>query len=667
MRGLVKTRRAAVALLFATSILVPMTTAYAVAPTCNGVPATIVGTAGDEVILGTSGPDVIVGKGGDDVIKARGGNDIVCGNGGNDTLIGGGGADLLFGNSGNDVLRGERGADMLAGGSGTDTASFRKASKRVVVKLAAGIAKGEGADTLVSIENIEGSAYGDRLIGNGKANLIKGLAGNDIINGKGGNDTIKAAGGNDTANGGPGDDTINGGPGTDTLTGDAGNDTCTYGEATDCENRPGSRSAITPDGTETTTTLPPTTTTTTLPPTTTTTTLPPTTTTTTLPPTTTTTTLPPTTTTTTLPPTTTTTTLPPTTTTTTLPPTTTTTTLPPTTTTTTTTTTVPPLPGFGPGTQLVGADLDAGRYIAENVSGCYWERLSGVGGTFDEIIANDNVDGRAIVDISGEDVAFNSTRCGDWVIVQPVEDPPSSTMGQGSWQVGIDIAPGRWSTTSEVDGCYWQRVSSFSGEFAAIIANDNVDGRAIVDISANDVGFESTRCGDWVIVQPVEDPPSSTMGQGSWQVGIDIAPGRWSTTSEVDGCYWQRVSSFSGEFAAIIANDNVDGRAIVDISANDVGFESTRCGDWVIVQPVEDPPSSTMGQGSWQVGIDIAPGRWSTTSEVDGCYWQRVSSFSGEFAAIIANDNVDGRAIVDISANDVGFESTRCGDWELVE
>ena len=596
MRGLVKTRRAAVALLFATSILVPMTTAYAAAPTCNGVPATIVGTAGDDVILGTSGPDVIVGKGGDDVIKARGGNDIVCGNGGNDTLIGGGGADLLFGNSGNDVLRGERGADMLAGGSGTDTASFRKASKRVVVKLAAGIAKGEGADTLVSIENIEGSAYGDRLIGNGKANLIKGLAGNDIINGKGGNDTIKAAGGNDTVNGGPGDDTINGGPGTDTLTGDAGNDTCTNGEATDCENRPGSQSAITPDGTETTTTLPPTTTTTT-----------------------------------------------------------------------TTTTTVPPLPGFGPGTQLVGADLDAGRYIAENVSGCYWERLSGVGGTFDEIIANDNVDGRAIVDISGEDIAFNSTRCGDWVIAQPVEDPPSTTMGQGSWQVGIDIAPGRWSTTSEVDGCYWQRVSSFSGELAAIIANDNVDGRAIVDISVNDVGFESTRCGDWVIVQPVEDPPSTTMGQGSWQVGIDIAPGRWSTTSEVDGCYWQRVSSFSGELAAIIANDNVDGRAIVDISVNDVGFESTRCGDWVIVQPVEDPPSTTMGQGSWQVGIDIAPGRWSTTSEVDGCYWQRVSSFSGELAAIIANDNVDGRAIVDISANDVGFESTRCGDWELVE
>ena len=170
-------------------------------------------------------------------------------------------------------------------------------------------------------------------------------------------------------------------------------------------------------------------------------------------------------------------------------------------TTTTTTTTVPPLPGFGPGTQLVGADLDAGRYIAENVSGCYWERLSGVGGTFDEIIANNNTDGRAIVDISGEDVAFKSTRCGDWVIAQPVEDPPSSTMGQGSWQVGIDIAPGRWSTTSEVDGCYWQRVSSFSGGFAAIIANDNVDGRAIVDISANDVGFESTRCGDWELVE----------------------------------------------------------------------------------------------------------------------------------------------------------------------
>jgi hypothetical protein len=63
---------------------------------------------------------------------------------------------------------------------------------------------------------------------------------------------------------------------------------------------------------------------------------------------------------------------------------------------------------------------------------------------------------------------------------------------------------------------------------------------------------------------------------------------------------------------------------------------------------------------------DIAPGRWATTGEVSGCYWQRVSSFSGDFAAIIANDNVDGRAVVDIAASDVGFESVRCGTWELI-
>ena len=96
---------------------------------CDGLPATIVGTAGDDEIPGTSGDDVIAGLGGDDEITGNGGHDVICGgegkdkltgNAGNDTINGDAGNDHIVGSSGNDTLRGEEGADKLSGGEGDD-------------------------------------------------------------------------------------------------------------------------------------------------------------------------------------------------------------------------------------------------------------------------------------------------------------------------------------------------------------------------------------------------------------------------------------------------------------------------------------------------------------------------------------------------------------------
>jgi uncharacterized delta-60 repeat protein len=57
--------------------------------TCNGVVATRVGTAGNNILMGTAGPDVIVGFDGNDTLYGLGGNDILCGDAGHDTLYGG--------------------------------------------------------------------------------------------------------------------------------------------------------------------------------------------------------------------------------------------------------------------------------------------------------------------------------------------------------------------------------------------------------------------------------------------------------------------------------------------------------------------------------------------------------------------------------------------------
>lgn len=69
---------------------------------------------------------------------------------------------------------------------------------------------------------------------------------------------------------------------------------------------------------------------------------------------------------------------------------------------------------FGAGTYLVGREITPGTYRASGHGGCYWERLSGLGGDFGDIIANDNPAGQAIVAISSSDKAFSSERCGTW-------------------------------------------------------------------------------------------------------------------------------------------------------------------------------------------------------------------------------------------------------------
>jgi glucose/arabinose dehydrogenase len=92
-------------------------------PTCQGKPATIVGTKGNDVRKGTSANDVIVGLGGNDKLSSLAGKDLICGGAGKDRLEGGNGKDTLRGQEGKDKLTGGGGKDVCKGGKGEDTAS----------------------------------------------------------------------------------------------------------------------------------------------------------------------------------------------------------------------------------------------------------------------------------------------------------------------------------------------------------------------------------------------------------------------------------------------------------------------------------------------------------------------------------------------------------------
>jgi glucose/arabinose dehydrogenase len=169
-------------------------------PTCNGLPATGVPTAGDDVIVGSAASDTISGGGGNDTICGGNGSDTLRGGTGNDKLYGEAGNDSLAGDDGNDLLDGGNGADSIGGGPGSDTATYRSRTIGVGIDIDGVADDGNAADgpagardnVLTSVENLTGGAGADTLIGSGVANTLVGGFGADILRGLAGNDVLFA-------------------------------------------------------------------------------------------------------------------------------------------------------------------------------------------------------------------------------------------------------------------------------------------------------------------------------------------------------------------------------------------------------------------------------------------------------------------------------------------
>ncbi len=198
----------------------------------------ILGGAGDDVISGETGSDKISGGPGVDTIRGGRGNDRLSGGAGDGDLVygdlgddrvrggpgnrdqasGGLGIDNVNGGPGDfDLVSGDYGYDRMSGGPGKhDIASFASAiagpdGKGVSVNLRRGRAGGDGIDYLHAFEDIEGSAFADKIRGDRHDNLIDA---------------------------GPGDDDVFGAGGADVIDGDQGTDRCRGGALVDCGREP---------------------------------------------------------------------------------------------------------------------------------------------------------------------------------------------------------------------------------------------------------------------------------------------------------------------------------------------------------------------------------------------------------------------------------------------
>ena len=192
----------------------------AVAVTLNGATDAIV-TVGGVAEDTLRNVENLVGGYGNDVFTGDGQANLLDGFLGNDTLHGGGGDDVLMGGGGD---------DLLDGGAGVDIADYSTSDNGVTVNL--GLtgpqATGEGFDTLVGVEILQGSYGDDVLTGDNTDNGLLGGLGQDWLQGMGGADALVGGNGHDSVWGGDGDDVLDGGDGDDTLWGGAGIDAASY-------------------------------------------------------------------------------------------------------------------------------------------------------------------------------------------------------------------------------------------------------------------------------------------------------------------------------------------------------------------------------------------------------------------------------------------------------
>jgi Ca2+-binding RTX toxin-like protein len=162
------------------------------------VVCSIEGTAGPDTLTGTSDFDSICGRGGDDQIVAQGA------------------ADKIFGGAGADLFVGQPGSQQFVGGRGGDTISYADAPRRVRISLVDRGAIGWGYDTILSVENVIGSRYGDYIEGSGLKNTLIGRGGADRIFGRGRSDALAGGkGADDFISRDNIRDTVYGGPGSD--------------------------------------------------------------------------------------------------------------------------------------------------------------------------------------------------------------------------------------------------------------------------------------------------------------------------------------------------------------------------------------------------------------------------------------------------------------------
>ncbi len=170
---------------------------------------------------------------------------------------------------------------------------------------------------------------------------------------------------------------------------------------------------------------------------------------------------------------------------------------------------------FGPGTHIVGEDIEPGEYRAKSKDGntdCRWERLSALDGESKSRIGSSLLilifEGYTYAAIQSTDYAFSSQGCAEWESTNAIHDnpmsSPSNSFGGGTHIVNTHIEPGLYRSEVAdngriIDACVWVRLSSTDGSASSIIAREVFrEGNVYATVKPTDYAFHSWGCTTWV-------------------------------------------------------------------------------------------------------------------------------------------------------------------------
>ncbi|KQM82111.1 hypothetical protein [Agromyces sp. Leaf222] len=237
----------------------------------------------------------------------------------------------------------------------------------------------------------------------------------------------------------------------------------------------------------------------------------------------------------------------------------------------------------------------------------------------------------------------------------------SGTQRAGSKLIAsaTSIAPGG----TMVNYQWYRNGTAISGKTASTYTLGNVDAGKVVSVKITATKAGYTAKSGTLKTGTIANRAASFGGDGMFRVGIDVQPGTYYTSgTSTDYCYWERLSSGDGSFDSIIANDIGAGRRMITIASSDRFVNFSRCGSWIRYDGTGNPSSTMAGDGIAAVGTQVRAGTYVSRGN-DYCYVASLTSASGEFEDLSANDYINSGTIYwTVSAGEF-FQASSCNTF----
>ncbi len=128
------------------------------------------------------------------------------------------------------------------------------------------------------------------------------------------------------------------------------------------------------------------------------------------------------------------------------------------------------------GTYKVGTDIEPGEYFIKCTSyNCYIQLSSNSSGTFNSIIANDNISTHTYITVrDGEYLTVTGGKLAFSANVDPQTPNSDGSYSEGMYKVGKDIPAGEYKIVA-TNSCYIEVASNSNHTFNSIISNNNIE------------------------------------------------------------------------------------------------------------------------------------------------------------------------------------------------